>query len=257
MKKKFLCICLILALVLAPLGVPRVQSFAEVEKPKLALVIDDFGEDRRGVEEMLSLDCPLTIAVMPGCEFSTADAESAHARGHEVILHMPMENRTAMPANYYGPVLIKNSFSETEAVETLTGALTSIPHAVGVNIHMGTGVSSNKKLITAMMNELKKLDVYFLDSKTIENTVCPECARDTGVKFYGRDVFLEPPGRSNYNTAVKQLLEAGNIAKTKGSAVAIGHVGVVGEAETARAIRDTIPKLEEMGVEIVRLSEVG
>ena len=68
-----------------------------ITKPKLAIVIDDFGEDRRGVEEMLNINAKLTIAVMPADDFSTEDAEKAHAKGHEVILHMPMENETYAP----------------------------------------------------------------------------------------------------------------------------------------------------------------
>ena len=177
------------------------------EKPKLAIVIDDFGSDRHGVEEMLNLKIPLTVAVLPGCEFTAEDAHKAHEHGHEVILHMPMENQTYMPESYYGPVLIKNTFSPQEAQKTINEAIDQIPNCKGLNIHMGTGVSRNSKLITVIMEEAKSKDLYFLDSRTIEGSVCDECAKNTGVKFYGRDVFLEPPGYPNYQTAVNQLLQ--------------------------------------------------
>ena len=76
----------------------NINTFVQAEeKPKLAIVIDDFGSDRHGVEEMLNLKIPLTVAVLPGCEFTTEDAQKAHEHGHEVILHMPMENQTDMP----------------------------------------------------------------------------------------------------------------------------------------------------------------
>ena len=235
----------------------NVSANATVQpKAKLAIVIDDFGEDRHGVEEMLNVKAPLTVAVIPECEYSKADAEQAHQKGHEVILHMPMENQTAMPASYYGPVLIKNSFSEQEAVETLSGCIEKTPYCKGVNIHMGTGVSRNKTLITAMMQEVKRRDLYFLDSKTVEDSVCPRCANETGVKFFVRDVFLEPSGRPNYQIAVNGIMQAGELALNQGRAVAIGHVGPVGLAETARAISDCLPKLESMGVEVVWLSKL-
>lgn len=258
MKKKFLIICLILSLTALGVTVPKPrQAKAENTKPRLAIVIDDFGEDRRGVEEMLSLKIPLTVAVMPMCEYSKDDAEKAHQKGHEVILHMPMQNASySTPASFYGPVYIKNEFSEDEAVNTLRESLGSVPHAVGMNIHMGTGVSRNKNLITAMMNEMKSKNMLFLDSKTTEETVCPQCADSTNVKFFSRDVFLEPPGRPNYALAKQQLLKAGRIAKEKGSAIAIGHVGPVGTTETARAILDSLPELDSMGVEIVPLSQL-
>lgn len=254
MKEKCLSLLLVLSIIALPVGKTRICNAAQEEVPKLAIVIDDFGADRRGVQEMLDINAPLTIAVMPGCEFSTIDAESAHARGHEVILHMPMENQSQMPAEYYGPIMIKNTFSESEAVETLKGAIDSIPYAVGVNIHMGTGVSRNKKLMTAMMGEVKSRNMLFLDSRTIEGSVCDECAELTGVKFLGRDAFLEPPGRPNYHTAIKELLRAATLAKTNGKAVAIGHVGPVGDNLTAKAIADTLEEIEKMGVQIVPLS---
>lgn len=257
--KKLLIVTFLFSLFLAPINSQPIKSKAaesQPAKPKLAIVIDDFGEDRRGVEEMLSLPIKLTVAVIPGCEFSESDAISAHQKGHEVILHQPMENQTPMPASYYGPILIKNNDTADEAKSTINQAIDQIPNCKGVNIHMGTGVSKNPKLITAIMEEVKKRDIYFLDSRTIEGSVCEECAKTTGVKFYGRDVFLEPPGQPNYQTAVNELLRAAQIAKNNGRAVTIGHVGPVGDNLTAKAISDTIPQILEMGIEIVPLSEL-
>lgn len=258
MKKKFIVICLIISLLIsfAP-SVLEENVMAQEQKPRLAIVIDDFGEDRHGVEEMLNLKIPLTVAVMPCCEFSEIDANLAHERGHEVILHMPMENASAStPESYYGPVYIKNGFSEAETVETLKKSFETVPYAVGMNIHMGTGVSRNKKLITAMMKEVKNRNMYFLDSKTVEDSVCPNVANETGTEFFVRDVFLEPPGRPNYHLAKTQLIEACKLAKQNGSAIAIGHVGPVGTTETAKAILDLLPEIEKMGIEIVPLSKL-
>ena len=224
--------------------------------PRVAIVIDDFGMDRRGVEEMLSIDAPLTIAVLPGMDFSAEDAERAHAKGHEVILHMPMENMSYMPPEYYGPKVVRNGMSEEEAVSLVDECLSSIPHAVGMNIHMGTGVSKNEKLISAIMEDMKRKNKYFLDSKTVEETVCPKCAELTGVKFYLRDIFLEPSGRPNEEIAYNYLIKAGELAKEKGTAIAIGHVGPVGDNLTAKAIKNALKAFKNQGVEVVPLSKL-
>ena len=259
MKKTFISLILLLtgfAFGGKELFVPQTMAARAEGKAKLAIVIDDFGEDRHGVGEMLALDVPLTIAVIPHCEFSSADAEAASSHGHEVILHMPMENSSAMPPEYYGPVLIKNSHTGTEAAKVLSECIDSIPNCAGVNIHMGTGVSRNRELMTAMMEEVKSRDLYFLDSKTVEDSVCPECAEKTGVKFYCRDVFLEPYGHPGYDTAVKYIMDAATLALEKGQAIAIGHVGPVGLEKTAKALENCLPELEKMGVEVVPLSEL-
>jgi len=232
-----------------------VQAEEREERPKIAIVIDDFGMDRRGVEEMLSVEAPLTVAVLPGLDYSFEDATRAHEKGHEVILHMPMENQSYMPPEYYGPKVVKNDMSEEEATQLVRECINSIPHAVGMNIHMGTGVSRNEKIISAIMQEMKNQDKYFLDSKTIEETVCPRCAERVGVRFFLRDIFLEPPGRPNYDVAYNYLMEAGNLALQKGKALVIGHVGPVGASETAKAIKNALQVFKNMGVEVVPLSE--
>ncbi|MGQ9511599.1 divergent polysaccharide deacetylase family protein [Thermodesulfitimonas sp.] len=53
----------------------------------------------------------------------------------------------------------------------------------------------------------------------------------------------------------EQLRMAARLAQKRGSAVAIGHVGITG-ANTARAIREMIPELEAQGIELVYLSNV-
>ncbi len=58
---------------------------------KVAIVIDDFGNNMKGTDKMLSLPIPLTVAVMPFLPSTKEDAIAAHKKGHEVIIHMPME----------------------------------------------------------------------------------------------------------------------------------------------------------------------
>lgn len=258
MKKHFIILIFSLSLILIGeilFNKPTIKASA-AEPPRLAIVIDDFGEDRRGVEEMLSLPCKLTIAVLPGMEYTKEDSASAIAHGHEVILHMPMENQSYMPDYYYGTKVIRNSHTPAEATSVLIDSLNELPEAVGINIHMGTGVSQNKELLVAMMAEAKNRGLYFLDSKTIENTKCPEAAKETGIKFYSRDFFLEPPGKPSYTRAVEELEKAAHHAEQYGKAVAIGHVGPVGCTETAKAIANTLESIKNKGIEVVFLSEL-
>ena len=256
--KNFVIFLTLIIMCFAPFNIKRsgCANAQEEKKGKLAIVIDDFGEDRRGVEEMLNIDAPLTIAVLPAGEFTAQDAETAHQKGHEVILHMPMENLNPMPESYYGSLVIRNSFSPEDAVNALKEGIEKVPHCVGVNIHMGTGVSKNEKLITAIMEETKKQGKYFLDSKTVVGSVCDDCAEKTGVKYFSRDVFLEPSGTPSEEIATKYLIEAGELAIKNGKAVAIGHVGPVGMEKTAKSIEKCLQHLEIMGVELVTLSEL-
>lgn len=228
---------------------------AETPKPMLAIVIDDFGEDRRGVDQMLSVGAPLTCAIMPDLEFSTQDAERAHAAGHEVILHMPMEAKKNLPRNWYGPRMIHNYDNPEAAKKTFLECLESVPHAVGSNYHIGTGVSENSKLMKAILEVAKENNIYFLDSKTTMHSSGPDAAMVTGANFVSRDLFLEQ-GSPNYGYSKKILKEAVALAKQNGKAIVIGHVGPMGGEQTGKAILDSLSYIQNQGVQIVPLSTI-
>lgn len=238
---------------------PKISTSARAESQKLqiAFVIDDFGsEDRHGVEEMLALSVPLTCAIMPGLINSENDAHAAHARGHEVILHMPMEASTPLPESWYGPKVVKNHFTGEQAVALVDECIKSIPYAVGMNIHIGTGVSSNEEILSSIMLYMKSENLYFLDSKTTEATKCQQCATTTGFNLLTRDIFIENHFDHSYGFAKKSIQKAIEIAKDKGFAIVIGHVGPEGGNTTVNAIKDSVEDIKNAGIEIVKLSEI-
>ena len=81
MKNK-LCILLLLSFSLYVI-VPQ-PTFATTDEKKVAIVIDDFGNNMKGTKEILSLPATLTVAVMPFLSTTKEDAELAHKIGHEV-----------------------------------------------------------------------------------------------------------------------------------------------------------------------------
>lgn len=252
--KKFVTLFFVLITLLIPFSSINI-AYAE-EKPMLAIVIDDFGQSRRGVEAMLNTKCTLTCAIMPGLDYSKQDAENAHEKGHEVILHMPMEAHVKLPDSWYGPKVIRNYDTPQKAKAMLSECIDATPHCVGVNIHIGSGVCLNKKLITAILEEARDKGKYFLDSKTNEGSVCADVAPATNADFVQRDFFLELTGAPSYEHSVNELKKATQLAKKQGYAIAIGHVGPEGGNSTAKAIADSIARIEAEGVQIVPLSKI-
>lgn len=258
MKKIFKIFVIAIAFAIAPLAAicPNCSASAKTNtKPMLAIVIDDFGEARDGVEQMLSVKAPLTCAIMPDLEYSEADAKKAHENGHEVIVHMPLEAKNGLPRSWYGPRMIHNSDSATTAKDTFSKCIESVPFAVGANYHIGTGVSENKTLMTALLEVIKQKDLFFLDSKTTMHSAGPAAAKATGAKFVERDLFLEN-GHASYDYSKKILNEAVALAKANGKAIVIGHVGPMGRTQTAKAIADSIDYIKNAGIEIVPLSKI-
>ena len=235
----------------------KTNTTAAKKTPKLCIVIDDFGSyEQAGVETILSIKDPITCAVLPNVDNTQNNINSLLKTNHEIILHMPMQSHVNLPENWYGPVYIKNT-DTPEAVENkINECLKNFPKVKGFNIHIGSGVSQNKTLMTAIYNFAKNNGLYFLDSRTIETKATELACSNTHSIYLGRDVFLEPNKNRSYQGVCQRLYEGAQIANEKGFAIVIGHVGAEGGENTAKAIKDTLPKIKEMGVEIVSLESI-
>ncbi len=239
---------------------PTIKLPNSSEKGKaslLAIVIDDFGSyERGGVDELLNSNFNITCAIMPFVDYSKEDYDRAIGSNKEVILHMPMQAHVNLPESWYGPVYIGSYENPSTAVEKLQKCFDEFPNAKGFNIHIGSGASRNQKLMEAMYNYANKHNMFFLDSRTILDDKCEEACTSTKSIYLGRDVFLEPEKNRSYQGVTNRLNEAAAIAKEKGYAIAIGHVGAEGGINTARAILDFCKTLEDKNIELVPLSRV-
>lgn len=225
--------------------------------PKMSIVIDDFGSfDQSGVETMLSISSPLTCAVIPCVDNTKLNIEMLSKTNNEIILHMPMQAHVTLPESWYGPTYIHIGESQENINKKFNECLKDFPNIKGFNIHIGSGVSRNKETMKKIYNFANSNNLYFLDSRTIETNATTEAAKETNSIYLGRDEFLEADKNKSYANVKFRLLEGAKKAISNGTSIVIGHVGAEGGEQTAKAIKDTIPEIEKMGVKIVPLSEI-
>lgn len=216
--------------------------------PRLAVVIDDMGPDINKLRELLALDKPVTIAVMPKMRFSKEVSREAASGGLDVIVHMPMEPKNTEGHNPGNGALLVAMTGE-EIAYLLDEGFKSVPGAIGLNNHMGSRFTEDPEKMSIVLKNVKERGLLFLDSRTSAETVGGSLARKLKVRSAERNVFLDNTRDVDYIKG--QLMEAARIAKKSGKAVAIGHP----YPETIRALKEAIPGLE--GVEIVGLSEIA
>ena len=65
---------------------------AEGQGARLAIIIDDLGNDRAAADAIFALHCPITISVLPNHSRSIEIAQEAHRLGYQVMLVLPMES---------------------------------------------------------------------------------------------------------------------------------------------------------------------
>jgi hypothetical protein len=228
--------------------VTRRAPGTSVSGPKLAIILDDLGNDKEAAEAVFAMHYPLTISVLPYHAHSTEIAEEAQRRGIEVMLHLPMRAiANEMPEVHQ----LETGMSSEAVARELNGMLESVPTADGVNNHEGSQATTDAKLMGELMPLLKKRDLFFVDSRTTAATVAFEEAERAGVRSGFRNVpFLDDV--QDVGAIRKQLELAMRGAKEKGAAIAIGHP----HAETLQALKEELPRAEAEGVRLVLVSEL-
>lgn len=219
----------------------------------VAIVIDDFGNNGDGTEEMLEIGIPITVAVMPFMPHSREEAQRAIKAGHEVIVHMSMEPEKGK-IEWLGPRPILNNLSNEEVKDIIKDAIEEVEGAVGINNHMGSKVTQNESIIRAILEEAKERNIMFLDSKTTPNSVVGKVSQELNMTYLERDIFIDSIRDKNHMK--KQLDKLGRVALEKGYAIGIGHVGPDGGKPTVEAIKEMAPILEKRGIKFVFLSQI-
>lgn len=221
-------------------------------KSYVAIVIDDFGYDGEGTEEMLSLSIPFTAAVMPFSENTTDNVEKIHLAGKEMIVHMPMESLSGNPS-WVGSKAVRSSLTDEEIKSLVNEALGIVKYATGLNNHMGSKIMEDERALNTVIQIMSEKNLVFLDSRTTQNSKAVEVCNENGCFLLNRDVFLD--STDSIDVVKKNLEKTAQIALKNGFALAIGHVGPEGGKITAQAIKEMAPEMEQKGIEFVTISQ--
>lgn len=216
--------------------------------PKVAFIIDDLGYETEVAKKMMELEFPIALSILPFLQYSEFIAEEGKKKNQEIMLHIPMEpnNSDADP----GPGAIKSYMSEEEIRQAVRGSIFNFPYVVGVNNHMGSKITEDRKIMKIILEEIKRYDLFFIDSVTTRNSIAYEVAQEMEIKSAVRSVFLDNENGIEYIKG--QMLEIQETALREGEVIAIGH----GRINTFYVLKLLIPELIKAGIEIVPVSEL-
>ena len=218
------------------------------ERPVIAIVLDDMGLDRTRALKAIDLPGPLTVSFMTYADGLSTLVPQAREHGHEVLAHLPMEPIDAKENP--GPGALTTKMDDAAIQKTLAADLDSWKGYVGINNHMGSKFTRDKARMAVVMTELKARGLLWLDSKTIAGSAGLDAAKAANVPFLERDEFLD--NVDTLDEVVKQLANTLATAKSKGTAIAIGHP----HDATLTALKQWLPTLEAQGVSLVPVTEI-
>ncbi|MGQ8871624.1 divergent polysaccharide deacetylase family protein [Paenibacillus sp. TSA_86.1] len=239
----FLCV---VSIVIASGGtevsaMPPETKLSSSQLNRMAIIIDDVGNDMRGTKEILDMPVKLTVAVMPFLQTTKKDAIAAHEKGMDVIVHMPMEPKKGKP-EWLGPGAITSNLTDEQVRERVEKAIEDVPYAIGMNNHMGSKITSDKRIMSIVLDVCREHGLFFVDSRTNFRSVVGELAIAKKLPPVGNDIFLDDQNSKAHIR--KQLDLAAQRAVDKKSCVVIGHVGHTG-MNTSAVIRESVSRLQK------------
>ncbi len=226
-----------------PVAVPAPKTGP---KPKIVIVIDDLGIDKPRTARTIKLPGPLTLSFLTYASGLDKQTRAARDAGHELWMHIPME--PGSPDVDPGPNVLLTGIPKPELQASIEWNLEQFSGYVGINNHMGSRFTADLPGLRTVMEELKRRDLLFLDSVTSGKSLAGKAARETGVPFARRNVFLDH--QDDKVGIERRLAEVERLARRNGIAVAIGHP----RERTLTVLATWLKGLEAKGFRLVPLS---
>lgn len=220
------------------------------DHPKVAIVMDDFGYNMNNVNALFSIKKPVTLSILPRLPYSAKIAESARAKGYEVILHLPLEPHRKDVRQEVDT--INSRMGDEEVIRRVETEIKNVPGIDGVSNHMGSKSTEEKALMSVILGDLKKHNLYFFDSLTSNKSVCQKVAKEFGVPYAKRDVFLDMGDANDIEYIKKQVLAVRKIAFRRGHAIAVCHDRI----NTVKVLSEMMPALSDDGIDFVYVSQL-
>lgn len=216
--------------------------------PRIVIIIDDLGYQLEAGLRALNLPGPISFAVLPATPSGTSLARTAHAKGKEVLLHLPLESVDR--ENLDEPGAITLDMSRAAFHEVFGTALESVPYAIGVSSHRGSLLTRHPGHMAWLMEEIAARDgMFFVDSFTTHASVAMQIASESGVASTRRHVFLD--NDRSPDALRKQFDRLTALARSKGVAVAIGHP----YPETLDFLERELLELDSSSIELIPVSQ--
>lgn len=210
---------------------------------KLVIIMDDVSYEH-DVAAIRSTGLPLVMSFLPPSPRHPESATlAASVSGH--MVHLPME---AVTYNQEELVTLRVSDSTETIAKHIAQVKRLYPNVRYINNHTGSKFTSDELAMDRFIGVMKDNGLIFVDSKTIASSKAKKIAAKYGLRYLGRDVFLDH--KDGVENVKKQIREAVAVAKRHGNAIAIGHP----RPDTIRALKESKDILNQ--VQIVRIDQI-
>ena len=194
------------------------RPFTATGRPKIALVVGGLGLNARITQRAIDeLPGEVTLSFVPYANDLQGWINRARAKGHEVLIEIPMEPFD-YPDNDPGPQTLLSNASLDENQRKLTFLLSRAAGYFGVTNYLGAKFATATDPSTKFMRELKSRGVAFVSDGS--SAQLDATAATAGIRRAQADRLIDQRPSSEDISAQLGALEA--IAAQKGSALGFG-----------------------------------
>ena len=193
--------------------------FADGEpRPRIAIVFVSLGLSDGATEAIIQqMPGPVTLAFSPYSRKLPDWIARARAKGHEVLVELPME-----PLNYPdddpGPLALLDDRPIEDNVTRLDGILDRAEGAVGVAAQMGSRFTGDEALIGPILEALGDRGFLYVDNSTSPASVVPALSQQIAVPIVINNHYLDTEASRIAIDGRLQQIE--RLARSEGAAVA-------------------------------------
>ncbi|MCB5265763.1 MAG: divergent polysaccharide deacetylase family protein [Candidatus Cloacimonetes bacterium] len=220
------------------------------DMPDVVIIIDDFGNSAgQLLDDFGDLPSEFVFAILPDLAHTKTAANVATRKGHEVIIHIPMEaeNSKISPGEKY----ISKNMDEEQVKAVLDDFVKQLPMAIAANNHMGSATTANLETMNKVLSHLKKKGLFFIDSATTAKSAVYTAARQQDVFTTKRDIFLDVPDMSDKSLA-KKIQDLGKYKGRKEPIIIITHCHDRAKLE---GLQKFVTQIKAMGINVVSLRD--
>jgi len=201
-------------------------------KLRIAIVMTGLGLSARATEAALKeLPPAVTVGLLPYAADAPRWLSAARARGHEVVLQVPMEPFD-FPDSDPGPHTLRAGGATGANAERLNWALSRFTGYAGVANLLGDRFLSDPEALAPILTTLSRRGLYFYDTGAAARSAAPAVAGSLGLAFAQGAGSLD-----TIQTALeidRRLAELEEKARAHGSAVGTAFVYPVSIARIAQ-----------------------
>ncbi len=218
------------------------------ERPKITILLGGMGLNQRLTEKAINeLPGDISLGFAPYGDNLQAQVNKARARGHEVMLQVPMEP-IGYPQNNPGPKTLLADAPPADNLEALRWHMSRFAGYSGVTNYMGARLLVSGDAMLPLMKEIKSRGLVYLEDASVNLTMTPKIAQPINLPVERATTVIDAdPTPAAIADALAQLEKE---AERNGHAIATGS----GLEVTIDAVAVWAQSLQDKGILLVPIS---